>query len=106
MELDKIKLIFRLLPVLFLSACAAKAVVWQKPNTSTDEQRADLAQCRSYSASEADRDYLKGQRNSGNSDYGEQSTYQQNMAAYQVKKSGVNLLARCMKLKGYRQAAR
>ncbi|NQU57062.1 MAG: hypothetical protein HQ513_07490 [Rhodospirillales bacterium] len=86
-----------------LSACAAKPVVWQKPNTQEDVQRAALAQCRSYASAEADRDFERQQSYTGSASSGGQSTYQKNMTAYQAGKSRDDLLSRCMKLKGYRQ---
>ncbi len=89
--------------VALLAACAAKPMVWQKSNSQTAEQSDDLAQCRSYANAEADRDNSRRQNYTGSSGYGNQSTYQQNMSAYKVGKNRDDLLARCMKLKGYRQ---
>ncbi|NQU57157.1 MAG: hypothetical protein HQ513_07975 [Rhodospirillales bacterium] len=89
--------------IALLAACAAKPVVWQKSNGQTGQQSDDLAQCRSYAAAEADRDNSRQQNYTGSSSYGNQSTYQQNMTAYKAGKNRDGLLARCMKLKGYRQ---
>lgn len=86
-----------------LSGCAVKPASWQKANTSPEEQRADLAQCRAYAETESERDYMRSQSYSTGSGYGGQSTYQKNMDAYQVKKSLHGILARCMKLRGYSQ---
>lgn len=83
-----------------LAACTVKPATWQKANINPDEQRADMAQCRSYARKEAEKDHLRSQ---GYSTAGDQSTYRQNMDAYQVKKSTSGLFTRCMKLKGYRQ---
>ncbi|MBL6932716.1 MAG: hypothetical protein ISR45_07175 [Rhodospirillales bacterium] len=94
-----------LTPALFiaLAACVSRPMVWHKANSGIDEQRSDLAQCRSYAKREAEREYVHGKYNSSSSDYDTQSTYQKNMDAYQVKKSTKGLLSGCMKLKGYRQ---
>lgn len=97
------KPLFILTLMMVLAACAAKPKVWQKANTSVEEQRAAYAQCRSSAASESERDYARDQSYTRSGGYGGQSTYQKNMDAYQVRKSSKDLLARCMKLKGYRQ---
>ncbi len=90
--------------IALLAACAAKPVVWQKSNGQTGQQSDDLAQCRSYATAEADRDNSRQQNYTGSSSYGDQSTYQKNMTAYKTGKDRDALLARCMRLKGYRQA--
>jgi len=89
--------------IALLAACATKPMVWQKSNGQTAEQSGDLAQCRSYATAEADRDNNRQQNYTGSSSYGDQSTYQKNMTAYKTGKDRGDLLARCMKLKGYRQ---
>ena len=86
--------------MLLLSACAVKTTVWQRSNTSAEEQRNTLAQCRACAKNETERDYARQQ--SYLTSTTTQNTYQQNMDAYQARKSSRNLLARCMKLKGYR----
>ncbi|MBL6930172.1 MAG: hypothetical protein ISR53_04760 [Rhodospirillales bacterium] len=86
-----------------LGACAAKPTVWQKSNVQVDEQRAALAQCQAHAIRQADRDYQRQHADTVGTGYGGQTTYQKNMDAYQVGKSREDLLARCMKLKGYRQ---
>ena len=90
----------RLFLLLLLAACTVKPATWQKANISPDEQRADMAQCRSYARKEAEKDY---QSDRNYSTGGSQSTYQQNMDAYSVKKNTSGLFTRCMKLKGYYQ---
>ncbi len=90
---------------LLLIGCVSRPTIWQKANTSIDEQRHALAQCRSFANSEAEREYVQDQTNSGSGVYGSQSPYQKNMGAYQHKKNTQGLLSRCMKLKGYRRAA-
>lgn len=99
-------LILSLMLTGLLAACAAKSVVWQKPNTTVEQQGADMAQCRSSANAEADRDFERRQGYGGGAALGGQSTYQKNMTAYRAGKDRDDLLARCMKLKGYRQAAR
>jgi len=86
--------------MILLSACAVKTATWQRSNTSVEEQRSTLAQCRAIALNETDRDYAR--QKSYSSSTMTQSTYQQNMDAYQNRKSSQNLLARCMKQKGYR----
>jgi len=92
------------LVLLLLGACTTKPVVWQKPGVDAEEQGADLAQCRSYAAREAEREFVRDQNDAGASGADGQSMYARNMETYQVQKSTGDLLIRCMKLKGYRQA--
>ena len=92
-----------LILVVMLGACAAKTMNWQKTNVSPEEQGATLAQCRVFAARETERNFVRQQDNAASGAYGEQSTYQQNMASYQTAKDTNALLSRCMKLNGYRR---
>lgn len=53
---------------------------------------------------EAERNILESRTYSTGGGFGGQSTYQKNMDAYRAKKDSADLLARCMRLNGYRKA--
>lgn len=92
-----------LVMVVGLGGCAARPAVWQKAGAGDREQSADLSQCRSYAVREAEREYVRDRAYSSDGAFGGQGAYQRNMDAYRVGISQTELLARCMKLKGYRQ---
>lgn len=98
------RLAFVAVLIFFLNACAGKTMIWQRPNTGAEQQRSDLARCQSYARKEAESDYRIDQYGSSSGGgFGDQSTYQQNMDAYLVKKNTKGLVSRCMRQNGYRQ---
>lgn len=93
-----------LMLVVLLGGCATRPVVWQKKDIQADQINTDLARCASYADHEAGRELDQQQNFGNNPGFGGQSTYDSNMATFMGGKNRDRLLARCMKLKGYRQA--
>ncbi|MCG8511417.1 MAG: hypothetical protein MI741_19560 [Rhodospirillales bacterium] len=80
-----------------IGACAAPKA-WDKPETSTAERRADLAQCRKRAGIDVESRY-GGAYGEGGGGVG--ASFQATMRQHDAVRHGDRLIEECMRAKGY-----
>lgn len=90
-----------------LGGCAAPAPSWQKAGVTDGEVRRDLAACRGFAASEADRRYQRdnpaGEVAAGTGRDTPAEAFESTMATNEAVLFRDRVLTECMEEKGYRK---
>ena len=94
---------FGLIALVGLAACA-QSPRWEHSTAPRERWPADTASCARFAAHEAEREYAREIRSSGQDFTGETPTHDSRMAVYEMRKYQTRVVERCMADKGYTKA--